>query len=141
MSSRIPPWACRAVVVPLVASRLMLTLVAWRAFQIFPRPVPRNDVLEIRQDGNRTVIGNLVAVLVLLRLRASYGIYVVLSLVFAIIWGMPIPVARFGLAMFPIMIALALLGRNPAFDRFYVIISTGLAAFFMIVFSQWGWVA
>lgn len=42
---------------------------------------------------------------------------------------------------FPLVMALALLGRNEHFHRSYLIVSTGLAAFFMLVFSQWGWVA
>jgi hypothetical protein len=123
-------WQQRALASP--------TLTIWRFFYD-PHPLSFHDNTSL--DFVFLFFLALVAVLVLMRLRASYGIYVVLSLLFAIIWGMPMSVARFGLAMFPIVIALALLGRNPSFNRFYVIISTGLAAFFMIVFSQWGWVA
>jgi hypothetical protein len=75
------------------------------------------------------------------RLRPSYTIYAAVSVLFVSTWGFPNSMSRFELVMFPLFIALALLGRNETFDRSYMILSTGLAAFFMLLFSQWGWVA
>ncbi|MBA2585700.1 MAG: hypothetical protein H0U99_04375, partial [Chthoniobacterales bacterium] len=88
-----------------------------------------------------TLVFIFLAVVVLLRMRASYGIYVTASLFFVTAWGLPLSIGRFGLVIFPLVMALALLGRNEHFHRSYLIVSTGLAAFFMLVFSQWGWVA
>lgn len=75
------------------------------------------------------------------RLRSSYTIYAAVSLFFVTTWGFPNSMSRFGLVMFPLFIALALLGRNQNFERAYLIVSPMLAAFFMLLFSQWGWVA
>lgn len=76
-----------------------------------------------------------------LRVRPSYSIYAAVSLFFVTTWGFPNSISRYALVIFPFFIALALLGRNETFNRVYLIISTGLAAFFMLLFSQWGWVA
>jgi Mannosyltransferase (PIG-V) len=76
-----------------------------------------------------------------LRLRLSYTIFAAVSLFFVTTWTAPNAFSRYGLVIFPFFIALALLGRNETFNRVYLIVSTGLAAFFMLLFSQWGWVA
>jgi len=75
------------------------------------------------------------------RLRPSYSIYAAVSLVFITSWGDLSSVPRFGLVIFPAMIALVLLGQNNAFHRAYLVLSTILALLSMVVFSQWGWVA
>jgi len=75
------------------------------------------------------------------RLRLSYSIYAAVSLVFITSWGELRSAPRFGLVIFPVMIALALLGHNNAFNRAYLVFSTILALVSMVVFSQWGWVA
>ena len=75
------------------------------------------------------------------RLRPSYAIYTMVSLLFITSWGTLISVPRLGLVIFPVVIGLALLGRNQAFNRVYLAFSAVLAAISMVVFSQWGWVA
>lgn len=75
------------------------------------------------------------------RLRLSYSIYAAVSLVFITSWGELRSAPRLGLVIFPIIIALALLGRNRAFNCAYLVFSTILALISMVVFSQWGWVA
>ncbi len=75
------------------------------------------------------------------RLRASYAIYAVVSLLFVTAWGTLLSVPRFGLVIFPLIIALALLGKNKAFHAAYLAGSGVLAAISMVVFSQWGWVS
>ncbi len=74
------------------------------------------------------------------RLRLSYSIYAAVSLVFITSWGELRSAPRFGLVIFPAIIALALLGHNNAFNRAYLVFSTILALVSMVVFSQWGWV-
>jgi Gpi18-like mannosyltransferase len=83
----------------------------------------------------------ILTVLVCLRLRLSYGIYTAASIFFVTLWGLPGSIARYALVIFPFAIVLGLLGRNDYFHRSFLIISLGLAAFFMVIFSQWGWVA
>lgn len=81
------------------------------------------------------------AIFTCFRLRVSYAIYSIVSLLFATSWGDLKSAPRFGLVIFPIMILLALLGHDKAFNRTYLALSSILAAVSMVVFSQWGWVA
>ena len=75
------------------------------------------------------------------RLRPSYAIYAVVSILFITSWGELTSAPRFGLVIFPVVIVLAILGQNKAFSRAYLVVSAPLAAISMVVFSQWGWVA
>jgi Gpi18-like mannosyltransferase len=75
------------------------------------------------------------------RLRLSYAIYSVVSVLFITSWGDLTSAPRFGLVIFPLVIGLALLGHNRMFNRAYIVVSAVLAAISMVVFSQWAWVA
>lgn len=75
------------------------------------------------------------------RLRPSYAVYAAVSLLFISSWGALTSAPRLGIVIFPFVIALALLGRNQAFNRTYLVFSALLAAVAMVIFSQWGWVA
>jgi hypothetical protein len=75
------------------------------------------------------------------RLRPSYAIYAVVSILFMTSWGELTSAPRFGLVIFPVVIVIAILGQNKAFSRAYLVVSAPLAAISMVVFSQWGWVA
>jgi Gpi18-like mannosyltransferase len=81
------------------------------------------------------------AIFACFRLRPSYAIYSIVSVLFITSWGDLKSAPRFGLVIFPIMILLALLGEHKAFNRTYLALSAILAAVSMVVFSQWGWVA
>jgi Gpi18-like mannosyltransferase len=81
------------------------------------------------------------AILACFRLRPSYAIYSVVSILFVTSWGDLKSAPRFGLVIFPLVILLALLGHHKTFNRVYLTVSGILAAISMIVFSQWGWVA
>jgi len=81
------------------------------------------------------------AIFACFRLRPSYAIYSIVSVLFATSWGDLKSAPRFGLVIFPIMILLALLGQHKTFNRTYLTVSAILAAVSMVVFSQWGWVA
>jgi hypothetical protein len=51
-------------------------------------------------------------------------------------------IPRFELVIFPLFIVLALIGaRSRAFHLGYVVASSMLAALFMVLHSQWNWVA
>jgi hypothetical protein len=75
------------------------------------------------------------------RLRATYSVYAVLCFCFVTSWGTFDSVPRYVLMIFPVFIALAILGRNRAFHQTYLLIASGLAAFLMIRFALWQWVA
>ncbi len=82
------------------------------------------------------------AVAGLRRLRASYSVYIWTAVVFFSCWGLLGSIPRFDLVIFPLFIVLALIGaRNRAFHLGYVIASTMLTALFMLMHSQWNWVA
>jgi Gpi18-like mannosyltransferase len=81
------------------------------------------------------------AIFACFRLRPSYAIYSIVSVLFITSWGDLKSAPRFGLVIFPIMILLALLGQHKAFNRTYLTVSATLAVVSMVVFSQWGWVA
>src|ERR1700726_575065 len=81
------------------------------------------------------------AIFACFRLRPSYAIYSIVSVLFTTSWGDLKSAPRFGLVIFPIMILLALLGQHKAFNRTYLTVSAILAVVSMVVFSQWGWVA
>ncbi|MEO6871220.1 MAG: hypothetical protein ABI233_03250, partial [Chthoniobacterales bacterium] len=78
-------------------------------------------------------------VFVALRLRLSYAVYAVTTVIFITSWGYLTSIPRYGLVIFPVMIALALLGRNEYFHRAYLVISSAIAAYCMFTFSHWGW--
>jgi hypothetical protein len=75
------------------------------------------------------------------RLRAAYSLYAVLCYCFVTAWGTFDSVPRYVLMIFPLFIALAILGRNRAFHHIYLLIASGLAAFLMVRFALWQWVA
>ena len=76
------------------------------------------------------------------RLRISYSAYIWTAVVFFSCWGMLGSVPRFDLVIFPLFIVLALIGaRSRAFHLGYVVASSMLAALFMVMHSQWNWVA
>jgi hypothetical protein len=76
------------------------------------------------------------------RLRISYSVYIWTAVVFFSCWGMFGSIPRFDLVIFPLFIVLALIGaRNRAFHLGYVVAASMLAALFMVMHSQWNWVA
>ena len=78
----------------------------------------------------------------LTRLRISYSAYIWTSVGFFSCWGMLGSIPRFDLVIFPLFIVLALFGaRSRAFHLGYVVASSMLAALFMVMHSQWNWVA
>lgn len=80
-------------------------------------------------------------VIAALRLRTSYGIYALLSYWFVTAWGSFDSLPRYFLPVFPAFIVLALAGRRAVFDRLYLVSSSMLAAFLMVRFALWRWVA
>lgn len=75
------------------------------------------------------------------RFRLSYGVYAILSYLFVSSWGSLESMPRYILVIFPMFIAFAVWGANERFHRLYLIVAGGLAAFFMVLFALWRWVA
>ncbi len=105
-------------------------------------------LLQRAPDGGGTMIDfgfTLVALglvtAVAFRLRASYAAFSIAYLAFITMWGSLESIPRYILGLFPIVVLLALFGRNDAFHRVYVPFSAALAALFMAIFAVWGWVA
>ena len=68
--------------------------------------------------------------------------YIWTAALFFSCWGMYGSIPRFDLVMFPLFLVLALIGiHSRAFHLGYCILSSMLAALFMMMHSQWNWVA
>jgi Mannosyltransferase (PIG-V) len=82
------------------------------------------------------------AVFALRQLRLSHTVYLWTAVLFFSCWGMYVSIPRFDLVMFPLFLILALIGiRSRAFHLGYCILSSMLGALFMVMYSQWNWVA
>ncbi len=105
----------------------------------FQRPHSGVGTRDSYLDLLATLVLIALTLFVAMRLRLSYAIYAGLTILFITSWGVLTSAARFGVVIFPIMIALALLGRNPIFHRSYLVVSGSIAAYCMFIFSHWGW--
>ena len=76
------------------------------------------------------------------KLRLSYSVYLWTALIFFSCWGIYVSIPRFDVVIFPFFIVIALGGtRSPVFHLAYVVLSSVLAGLFMVMHSQWNWVA
>ncbi|MBI3968604.1 MAG: hypothetical protein HY329_23465 [Chloroflexi bacterium] len=73
--------------------------------------------------------------------RPSYALYATLLFIPMITNGALAASMRYGLALFPVFIILALAGRHPAFHQAYLVAATGFATFLMTLFALGFWVA
>ncbi len=74
------------------------------------------------------------------RLRPSYVLYATLAFLMPLASGSLLGMGRFCLVIFPLYVVLAMAGENAAFNRYWLILSSALAALFMALFSQWHFV-
>ena len=74
------------------------------------------------------------------RLRPSYGVYAVLAFLMPLASGTLLGMGRFCAIIFPIYIMLALVGKNPTWERNWLVVSSSMAVLFMAMFSQWRYV-
>jgi len=94
-------------------------------------------------SGGDLLIGVLALGLILVgwkRLRPSYGIFATLAFLMPMASGTLLGMGRFCAILFPIYIVLALIGKNPALDRNWLILSSSMAVLFMAMFSLWRYV-
>lgn len=84
------------------------------------------------------LLGLITTIYVLLKLRISYGVFmlIVLCLSFSVtFWsGMP----RYILSLFPMYIALAIFAKNAIFKYFWIVTSIASLIFFSLIFTQYG---
>ena len=80
------------------------------------------------------------AIVGLRQLRPSYSVYLWTAVTFFSCWGMFGSIPRFDLVIFPLFIVLALIG-NRTIRLGYIVVSSMLAALFMLMHSRWNWVA
>lgn len=110
----------------------------WKpALRFIREPFMFNEVMNF----TFTALALGLVVLAAVRLRASYAVYAAVCYWFITAWGTFESMPRYVLMIFPAFIVLARLGRNPVFDRVYLALASGLAAFFMMRFALWRWVA
>lgn len=100
-------------------------------------PFMFNDVMNFAFAAAMLVL----VILAVLRLRPSYGLYAITGFWFITSWSTFESMPRYVLVIFPAFVILAKWGRNPMFDRAYVVLASGLAAVFMMRFALWRWVA
>ena len=92
-------------------------------------------------DLGFTVLALAMSIYAVVRFRLSYGVYAILSYLFLTSWGSLESMPRYVLVIFPMFIAFAIWGANERFHRVYLMVTSGLAAFFMVLFALWRWVA
>lgn len=110
----------------------------WRPLvRFFTQPFSLNEAVDISFVAAFLVLTIVAAI----KLRLSYGVYALICFLFVTSWGTYESVPRYGLVIFPAFIALSLLGRKAAFAQAYLVLAIGLAAFFMMRFALWRWVA
>ncbi len=88
-------------------------------------------------------VGSVVVVFLVLawrQLRPSYRLYALLSFLMPVASGSPTSLARFCSVIFPLYLAIAIVGRNPTVERHWLITSSALAAIYMTLFCQWHYV-
>jgi Gpi18-like mannosyltransferase len=70
-------------------------------------------------------------------LRPSYATYATLAFLVPLASGSLHSMGRFCVVIFPVQMVMAIAGRNSTFDRYWLIVSSGLAVLLMALFSQW----
>lgn len=110
------------------------------AAEFFKGPITMHGGRHSMIDFAFTVFCFGLCVVSTIRLPMIYAAFGWACLFFTIGWGSFAGMSRYSLAIFPIFVVLALAGRKPTVDRFYLTISTGLAALFMMLFAHWDWV-
>lgn len=110
-------------------------------YRFFQQPI-------VLHNGNHSIIDFIFTMIFLglvvvsfFKLRLSYAVFAAATFMFMTSWGTFGSMSRYVLIVFPAFIVLALAGKNPVFDRIYLVVGTGFATFFMILFAQWRWVA
>lgn len=84
------------------------------------------------------ILGVLMSIYVLFKIRISYGIFMLINLGFSYSMSFWICMPRYILTLFPMYIALALFSKRLVFRYFWMLISTVLLIIFSLIFIQYG---
>lgn len=84
------------------------------------------------------IFGLLMSIYVLLKVRISYGIFMIIDLFFSYSMSFWMSMPRHILTLFPMYIALALFSENLIFRYFWIIISITLLMILSVIFIQYG---
>jgi hypothetical protein len=88
-----------------------------------------------------TLLGAVMLVLAWRWLRRSYALYFAAMMLVPLATGSLVSMPRFVLAMFPMYLVLAILGRRQAVHDSLLVVGMGLGGVYMALFAQWYWVA
>ena len=86
-----------------------------------------------------TAIGIFLIILFFKKIRLSYGVYAILSLLLITSTSFWLSIPRYLLSIFPIFIALAIIGRKPKFNYLITIASLMFYTIFLTFFIQGDW--
>lgn len=84
------------------------------------------------------IFGLLMSIYVLLKVRISYGIFMVIDLFFSYSMSFWMSMPRHILTLFPMYIVLALFSNNLIFRYFWITVSVALLVILAIIFTQYG---
>ena len=82
-----------------------------------------------------------VLILGIRRLRLSYWVYMLLSILVPLSTSSLMSMPRFALVLFPMFVVFALAGQNRAFNNAYLAFSLPMLGLFTVLFADWYWVA
>ena len=106
-------------------------------FEMASRPLAGREIVDL----SATLLALATSIYAAIRFRLSYGVFAMLTYLFLTSWGNLESMPRYVLVIFPMFIAFAIWGANEMFHRLYLIVASGFAAFFMVLFALWRWVA
>jgi hypothetical protein len=110
------------------------------AMEFFRAPVTLHGGPYSLVDLTFAVLCFFLCIVAAVRLPVVYSVLAASCFLFTIGWGSFGSMSRYSLALFPIFVVLAVIGTREAFHRSFVVISSGLAALFMVLFAHWDWV-
>jgi len=109
----------------------------WKMMHAHAPQTVANEVLELAF----TALMLVVLVAGLRRLRLSYIVYMVCSILIPMSTGSLMSMQRFALVLFPMFALFGLWGSRPTFSNAYVAFSLPLLGLFTVLFADWYWVA
>lgn len=87
------------------------------------------------------ILGIVSALWLFKREKYAYGAYVVLGNLIPLASGVLLSQTRYLLVLFPVFIVLSSWGKNPIFNKFYLLVSSILLGFNIVLFANGFWVA
>lgn len=108
-----------------------------RTLKLGAEPLAGQVNVKVLADVLATIGAFALVLLTLRRLPATYGAYLLLSLLVPLSTGSVGSMTRYLLMLWPVMLVIGRWGRHSAVDRLVLGISLPLMAYFSILFSHW----